>query len=364
MSKEERQNLQKIKEKSISYMNAKYHVKLDIEDYGYITGYSLWSYNTNNIYIKFTNGITAIYYGKSHTFADNGQSLKIITDIQDYVWNPLVDSLGSYIYTSLDHVTFNEYNDEGDYDGSYFTEYYDEDIIHYLRKEPVEVYSDLCVLTTQDQWETKIDDFQNKFYTYFQHHQHDISLTVLSQECYEKFQNGEYRFPGIDMDGCFAEIHLNNEVKRYVQNYIQLAPGIYATAYQTDFILEDGDIKFEKVMNNEEFITMLNDIYEKEKNLENEEDIEKYQWDIQTPIYKPVFSQKLKNDNASKYIVYMLCIPEEIGLSDNNRLYYYPTEANKKYHYCFSIYSDKADAEFHTLKETDYFWIGQQIKIE
>lgn len=349
MSKREEKKLNNAKAQVIEYLNNKYNQEFVLEKLGYIYHTSLFATRTENMYFITTDGLTVIYYANENRFADDGQTELIKSDLKNQ-WKQVLSLLDHYEEDST--VEFNEYYGNGDYIGSYFTNYYDGNIKEYIKNEKITIHQNLFVLTTENQWQKKLDNFCSSFYDVFGHYkEHNIQLVALSDRCYQKYQDGIYRYPGIDMNECFAEYHLSKNTDKVIQNYIDIGQGIYVTSATSNFELQEGDIVLEKVMNKEEFL-------DKMKELSTE-----YQITMQSDVYRVKVSKRVQKLIGSDGLgVYMKCDYKEMNIDQGNKLYYYPNKENKEYNYSFNIYSDHADAEFHNLKETDYFWIGIQEK--
>ncbi len=202
-----------------------------------------------------------------------------------------------------------------------------------------------------------------------------VNLIVLSPECYEKYIAGEYRYPGIDLLDCYAEYQIGSNPRRYIQHYVKLADGIYATAHVSDLILEEGDITLVEAISEDELNQMiyanyeaLPDEAEENKNgsymVEDKAHVNYYTVTAATPIYKVQFSERIKEQFGDELSVYLRFVPEELGLTADNKLYYFPTGGAKTYCNAFCISTNYADAEFNTLRESNYYFGGTQTEVE
>ena len=252
--KNEKLSIEEFKEMAKEYYEKKYNMELQINDIGYISTGGLISNETNDMYIKVSNGSTIIYIEETKKLYDNRQAKEIINNIEETVLKNVFANVSSItnieeiFYNNVKVNEFNIFTKQG-IKGSYFNSYYDGDIEKFLANEEV-VFDDLRLFAICDD-SSKSESIKNKVIDELQksnikYEESKIELRILTKECYEKYLNKEYRLPDIDMMECYAKYILGEKEYSYVQNYIEVVDGVFITSNEKDFWLEGNDIILEK----------------------------------------------------------------------------------------------------------------------
>lgn len=340
--------------KAVEYLKEKYGGLYKVEESHYTT-YDTGMFGadlTSDFYVdvKSKEGeIIRVFceYDKEndrYNLSDNYQAEEITEALNTYFYYPMLAELGDYEGSG---VGYNEAYEDESY-GFFFRAYYDGDIEAFLKEEPVRVRNlsagnffgtDVFVFCKDKQeaedklsvvrkWMKKITG------------DHLYKFTFLTKECLEAYKNEETRYPGIDQEGCYYELeYYDTEPRVYEQHYVELVPGIYATANETDYVLTGDDIILTKTdMTQEE----LNARYTK------------CRYTVYGDIYEVHLSEKAKETVGEEISVYMY--------TDEGTIYYVPHD--KEYDHAFAVASTYAMAEFHTFKEGELIFTGTVTKIE
>jgi hypothetical protein len=195
-------------------------------------------------------------------------------------------------------------------------------------------------MNREDSWENAHKQMQQMLARDFPACEY-LKLTVLSKECYEAWQPGESRYPGIDMLDCYATYELGKNPCCYMQHYVKLTEGVYITSKEKDFILEEGDL------------TLIEADIAKEQ-------INDYNINAATPFYHIRFSNRIKKQIGNELSVYLRFVPEEAEFPENMNFYCYIADEDHNYYYASAISTDYADAGFTILKESYYYFIGSR----
>ncbi len=245
LSDEQKQRLEELRIVVVEYMEQKYGEEYTISKSGYeISTDGLFPYATENVWFTFEDGTTAYYYAYTDSFYDDGQAEEINAAILEDVWEPMIDDLDRTSVTDL-YFTSVEYTKDDS--SSFYHEYYDGGSIKsYLKKEDARVEAKIYCLIhdADDDWESLFDIAEDTIYGYFSGW---ADVTVYA--CKQSYVSSEHQYyGGIQYDDCFAIMYLSQkgDTKLYVQHYIEIADGIYATVkYDDGFELKDGDIVLE-----------------------------------------------------------------------------------------------------------------------
>lgn len=351
MNKEKSEGItvDEFKELAKDYYREKYNEELRIKEVGEIYTDGVVSIKTNNMYIKAEDGTTVIYIEEKNEFYDNKQTEEITNNIEETVLKQVCEKLVNdteaeeVFYESLKLNEFNIFTKQ-DISGSYYNSLFNGDIKEFLENEEV-IFNDLRLFVICND-DDSVEDIKNVIIAELKnvnlkYEESNIEASVLTKECYEKYLNSEFRLPDIDMLGCYAKFRLGKSEYDYLQNYIEVATGIYITSAEKDFLLEEGDIVLEKC--------------ESEK----------------LALYQMKFSDRVKsfieNKTYNELNIYVRYDLEEVQFTkesvtdedlekveiENIKLYYYRKKDESK---CFDLYSEMSDGEYAVLEDGDYMF--------
>ncbi|MBQ3546447.1 MAG: hypothetical protein IJA34_15895 [Lachnospiraceae bacterium] len=355
--KNEKLSIEDFKEMAKEYYENKYNMELQINDIGYISTGGLVSNETNDMYIKVSNGSTIIYIEETKKLYDNRQAKEIINNIEETVLENVFANVSSItnieeiFYNNVKVNEFNIFTKQG-IKGSYFNSYYDGDIEKFLANEEV-VFDDLRLFAICDD-SSKTESIKNKVIDELQksnikYEESNIELRILTRDCYDKYLNKEYRLPDIDMTECYAKYVLGEKEYSYVQKYIEVTDGIFITSNERDFLLETNDIVLEKC--------------ETDK----------------IAMYKVKFSERIKEYINSKTYnelnVYVRYDLEKVDYNKLNekgeeikeenvediKLYYNRKKDENK---ILNLFSEMSDGEYAVLEDGDYIFFEIDKKSE
>lgn len=355
--KNEKLSIEDFKKMAKEYYENKYNMELQINEIGYISTNGLVSNETNDMYIKVSNGSTIIYIEETKKLYDNRQAKEIINNIEETVLDKVFANVSSTIniegifYDNIKINDFNIFTQQG-IKGSYFSSYYDGDMEKFLANEEV-IFDDLRLFVICDD-SSKTESIKNKVIDELQksnikYEESNIELRILTRDCYDKYLNKEYRLPDIDMTECYAKYILGEKEYSYVQKYIEVTEGIFITSNERDFLLETNDIVLEKC--------------ETDK----------------IAMYKVKFSERIKEYINSKTYnelnVYVRYDLEKVDYNKLNekgeeikeedvkdiKLYYNRKKDENK---ILNLFSEMSDGEYAVLEDGDYIFFEIDKKSE
>lgn len=403
----------KITRTGTQWIKEKYKRDFTVDSSSYVeSGYGLFgpSYS-DDIIIHFTDGTDLVYLSATKTFADTYEAETINSDIESTLWPAVMEDMGDYYYYDYDYDTESYYMSPGfnykcdDCEESFYTKRYSGDIFDYAQKEKMLADGSILLISSADEWKTRFDILKERMNTWFTGQETgELKITALNQACYEKVVDGTWKYPDIDLDGCWASMSISGESNTLVQNYIQPLPGVYVTSDEYDILLQEGDVTFEQVRDSSWIEEHTEDVYqqnilqairesEKTKNTitENNNDsksagtsntdssdeetaiskIDHFRAEAQSPVYRMVLSDRLLGlidpDDFSMYIKF---VPKEAGISEDSpyyedcRFYYYPGNITGTSDASYPIYSEYASAGWYSYDSDDLFWWGTQKRLE
>ena len=382
LSREEKKEVNDITDKAKKYMKQKYNKYFNVEKSGkVVSSNTTFVTYADEIYIEFTDGTTALYFPEEQEFYDNYQSKKIAKELTDKIYVPMMKEISTYKFIDNYNIepSFNLYDEQG-LRGNFFHEYYDNDIDKFIKNEKLSLnigYYDndenwhdvnmYIISKDNNEWKTKFEIVDNYINKYLKNQKdYDLNLIAVTPELYEKEIKGKDIVSinganiNIGKEGCFAS---GNMKKLYLQKYVKVSKGIYATVYESNFELQDGDITFKEVMKADELQKIIDNI-SKEKDVTNNYLIKSI-----SPIYELEFSDRIKNTFKSNMTVYFKIDTKELGISDENNLYTYPIlrygKSDSYENYVIVSGTEKSGkSDYINISKNqnkDYYWIGRKV---
>lgn len=332
-------------EDAATYYEEKYGSRLNVKNSGsiYIEGIS--NTETGDLYIETEEGDAIIYIEEKNQIYDDRQAKDIEKKLNDEVWKNIIDMAADTCGMAKDRVimkeaSFNYYGNGKNVEGNFYHELYEEDkgIDEFILRENISITGAELYVKCEKSFDMEkfikslSDEIREQFSGY---DESEIEVCFLSEDCYQRYLEGEYRKPDIDMNDCYARYIIGKKNYSYIQNYIKAANGIYITSAERDFILSEGDIIFEEEKNidENELNKIMKDNYDKYMLSRKEEDISKNddaqeknskenhsysQVILRTPVYQLKYSDRINEYMESKTYkeinVYIKLVPEEIGV--------------------------------------------------
>lgn len=376
LSSEEKAAKAAFRKSAENYYKEKYGNAPDITEYGYDIQISLFPYNTGNLFAQCSDGTVIYYDAQKDVMADNKQS-DAVSGALEIAFQDRIAMLekkmqnGKFIVNDLDFSAC----EASDYEGSsFYTACYNGDTDAFIQEEDIGLSAEIFLICDrEDAWEDTAAALEKIVASDFRGSE-DVQLTVLSSDCYETYLAGDYRYPGTDMLECYAVYQITaQETKRYIQNYIKLADGIYATSDKANVVFEEGDLTLVACdVTEEEINQVLFENYDAlpqnaEENIngvyyvDDKAHVDYWVVTADTPIYRLRFSERIRELGLEEIPVYLRFVPEELGISEEARFYTFINDGDVHYR-CYSVYTGLADAEFEPLNEQDYYFGGTQRK--
>lgn len=365
MTVAEKEALVEFETEAAAYFKNKYGNAPRIESCNYyISNDGIFPVRTQSMYARCHDGTYIFYDAKRDQIVDNRQSEELSAAIEKELKRQMKAVTDIIPGSELIIRNYCSTAYAGEYEGNFYHSYYDGNIEKFLAEEDVQLVANMYLLCKgNDPWQEAQKQCEEILKKDFRT-EHTISLTVATRECYETNQSEEYIYVGIDDIGCFASYHMmgiEQETRAYIQNYIKIAPGLYATANEANFVFEDNDIVaiegiLEDVLN-AKMLDAFNDLKDKTGSMYSE-------IAASTPIYNFVFSERVKKQFPNgKATVYLMMKPEEISASDSDQLLYYQNESGQ---YRVGAYApvNGGNAAWATINENDYYLIGTSYLLD
>lgn len=377
MTEEEQEALLDFEKDALEYYEDKYGTDVTVEKSSYVMteGGLFPPTRTEDMYVVCSDDTTILLDASTDIISDNKESEEIIESLTK-AFTTRLEGLGDAMDEGtfiIEEISFNNY--DGTLDGSFFHTRLKEDIDKFIAREPIALDVEMFLLCNrEDSWENMQKQVLEMLEQDFPLRE-QVELTVLSKSCYQVWKSGNSRYPGIDMLDCYATYELGQNPYSYIQHYVKLTDGVYVTSHEKDFILEEGDLTLTEAITAEELNQLIYEKYDAlpvaaEENKDgsymvpDKDHVNYYHIDAATPIYNIQFSDRIKEQCGEEFSCYLRFVPEEIGLTNSKKFFYYPVDELRDYYYAFAIHTTYADAEFATLNESDYYFIGSQTEQE
>jgi hypothetical protein len=354
LTTEDKRELELFKENAAKYYHAKYGESPQIESYGYyVNSNNLFPHRTDHKYAKCADKTIIFYDAGLNRMVDNKQSNEVSFAIEKELLAQM-DQVTALIPDSrlivLDCCS-SAY--AADYEGNFYHTYYDGNIDAFFESEDVQLTANICLLCNKDDpWADAQRKCENIIRENFCINQ-AVTLTILSEECcYEKF--GAARINDLR---CYAKYIMHaTSTDAYIQNFIKIADGIYATCAEKNFILEDGDIIAVEAMSEEELNAAIFAQYE---NLPDKTGKTYSVASAALPIYRFVFSDRIKDKFSNGNLgVYLMYAPEEVTAAETDQLLEYET---KDAFFRRLTGNDALGAPWVSINEENCYFIGSFV---
>lgn len=357
LSREERARLEEFEQTAAEYYEKKYGTEVSIENYNYYYENSVFSVRTDHMYAECSDGTVVFYDADEDCIVDNKQSEQIDNALAGALRADLDEleeefDCGAFIIEWCRSAQFS-----GDFYDSFYHYYYDGDIEDFIAKEDLELRMDLFLLCENEgAWleaEIALEALlHNRYGT-----ESSCDLVVGDELCYS-----DYDYQQIGYDGCYAKFYIGSErTVSYIQNYIKVADGIYVTAYEANFVLEEGDITLvETDLTGADIDRALLENYSALEE-DDKERLDCYTVWPATPIYQLRFSDRVKEQFPDGLNVFLHYSPGEMDVDSMDVVYVFEPDRTGLCG-CTQI-SDPFDYGEHVsdINEEDYYFVGKQF---
>lgn len=360
-----------------NYYKAKYGEEPNIESCNFYTDFSgPIPTRTKHMYARCHDNTYIFYDADRDLLVDNHQSDKISTAIEVELkrqLNAVADIISGSELIVRDYCS-SAY--AGAYEGNFYHTYYDGDITAFLATEDVQLTANLYLLCDENApWAEAQKKCEEIIRTNFRT-SNIVTLTVLSEECYNT-KRGEYGvYAGIDDLGCYAEYTMTgSNTDSYIQKYIKIADGIYVTCAEKNFVFEDGDVSIVEAISAEDLNAKIysrwNELSEvvpanKGASYVNPDKVhENYSLVSATsPIYQIQFSERVqKRFSDGNVATYLLFVPDEASATEGDAVLVY-RDAENSYRCGTIAAANESSAGWIDLNEKDYYFIGSNHLIK
>lgn len=354
-----------------TYYKDKYGDDPRIESCGYyIDGSGLFPQRTERMYARCASGDFIFYDAARNQIVDNHQSDEISAAIEAE-FAKQIESVEAFIKGS--EIVIRDFGSTayaGSYEGNFYHSYYDGDITTFLEAEDVQLTANLYLLCDEnDQWREAQKKCEEIIRTNFRTEQ-DVTLTVLSRECFDEKQGEHGIYAGLDDLGCYAKFHMTGTTTdSYIQNYIKVADGIYVTCCEANFAFEAGDVTAVSSISEDELNAKIYARYDQLPDVAEENaggsyvvhDKTRETYSVATatsPIYQLQFSERVKESFPDGEVtVYLLFVAEEVGAAEGEKVLRY-ADVEKSYRCGAFVQANGGEAGWGTINENDYYFIG------
>ena len=373
LTAEEQLELDNFEAAATKYYQDKYGEEPQIESYGYyVMSDGLFPSRTKHKSARCADNTIIFYDADRDQMVDNFQSNEISTAIEKTLVSQMEQVTALIPGSTLNIRNYDSSAYAADYEGNFYHTYYDGNIYSFLEAEDVRLYADLYLLCNKDDpWkeaQLKCEEIIRKYF------RNDIAvtLTVLTPDCFEVSQDDGYIRTNIGQQGCFAEYSMYGETtKSYIQSFIKIVDGIYATCAEPGFQFIEGDIVAVEAISEDEMNEKIFARYDKLPDHAPENSNGTFQRDDKahisygiasssTPIYNFVFSQRIKEAFPDgELAVYLWYIPEEVHAEEGDRMMCYKDD-DHSYRCRVCVPSNSKDAKRETINEHNYYFIGSE----
>lgn len=334
------------------YYNDKYGVNEKVEeanlcenDSGFV-GYV----PNGDYYYEMSDGSHVMYLSESDSYVDNRQYEEIEKAIADEVWIPATEKLEAD--SQAQEIQWNGVrfgcHECDSYEGKGFATLYKGNIDKFIKKErPVMTLDSGKMVTSTESDADLLDEFckwAGETFTPYP----AFDVVCVSPDCQEEY-------PSFEKEGCYCEFMLNSSGSHvYKAVYISLGDGIEVTSGLKDFQLQEGDVTLVPV-DTSEIQSRIDDAYNDtgdDQNLVSRDTL------LEGQAYKIKISQRVKDAAKDDYVSCYFRVSEDV-LAQDNVLYYYPTQKNKKFSIMYGICNSTEPVGYHGISENDYYFLGK-----
>lgn len=398
---EQRRALKRQEPKAVAWYKEKYGLSsAKIERAGYLS-YGEWFglATTENMYFQMKDGYTVVYLAEEERFGDDRQAGEIEKKLYENVLNPLLEETKERLHAEaagcVDELIFNVW-DGNTKAWQVYTSYFEGDIEDYMEEETIYIgrpggVGFYVVGGPEGNYRQELkklgESLQEQFTMSSQ-----VTLSGISQEYYNSWKAGDRSYFSFVDDGCYLQYKINGTIACYEANYIKLMPGVYATAAEPDFMLEEGDIVCREAMTEEELQSLIDENYNKLPDYAEENNDRGYNTrdkaheskkviDAWSAIVRLEFSDRVKQAfRQGKIRCNVRLVIEEIEkpgganeaaspVTDSavqakpdeedwaGAFYYYP--GDKEEYFCYTICSEEDVERGITLTEENYYFLGR-----
>ena len=320
--------LDKMTKQAKNYYEDKYHKEAVVTENGYLRVQGMSEEELSDIYVVLEGGTTVIYREDKKQFLDDEQAGVIEDKINENVLkNLLHEAVKESGFMAQDIIVergeTNLFGVGTNIAGHFFHDYYEGEVMEYLKNEPVtltgvQVYilceknaeRELMIACLQDKMREAFLGFTDS----------EIEICFLSENCYQQYLDQQYRKPDVGMEECYASYVMGKQEKTYIQHYIKVADGIYVTSAESNLILEEKDIVLEKEneVSDKQINELLLNNHQKKYREKGKAAVAYSQMIVRTPVYRIRYSERIESYLQQKtyheIAVYIKFVPEEAGI--------------------------------------------------
>lgn len=355
LTAEEKRELNVFEEAATKYYQDKYGESPQIESCGfYVNCDSLFPSSTEHMYARCSDGTIIFYDANLDQIVDNKQSNEISIAVEEELMTQMDQATALIPGSRLIILDYCSSAYAADYEGNFYHTYYDGDIHAFLAAEDVQLTANMYLLCDKDDpWESAQKKCEEIIRENFRT-SNRVTLTILSEDrYYEKFD-----MVRISDLGCYAQYSMTaTSTDAYIQSFIKIVDGIYATSAERNFVLEDGDITAVEAISVEDLNAA---IYERYEELSDKTG-ETYSVALAaSPIYRFVFSDRIKDKfSDGDLAVYLMVAPEEVNAVEGDQILEYENE--EIFFRCLTAVDDQ-EAAWANINEENCYFIGSFVK--
>ena len=347
-----------------------YKNKYDLKDVSVVRSwkagnYGLFGYiGVKDRAYEMSDGNTVYWADSTQKLADSRQAKEIAEAFAKEIMDPLLEQLS--FPKKVSSYSLNRTGYES-YDECVFTAYFDGDIRSFLKKEQPAVRDLDIVLETEDQ--NKAEQEITALYDALKGNVTGWGTAYILKDGLNEITDDVQYVDDYELNvTARADLRFEETLRWYRQKYIEVFDGIYMASRKTDFVLEDGDLRFEQAGTCADLQKMLDDSYYampvdaeenkkggylvKDQRHENRVILD----DPSAPLYRLSMSERVRNELDSRNSLSVMIM--DTRTEGEPLMIYYGTKSTASFDVYRVIRAPGTRGKGESVSPDQYFYFG------
>ncbi|MCR4949989.1 MAG: hypothetical protein K6A40_01560 [Solobacterium sp.] len=362
----DRKHYEEAEQNALKYYKNKY----DLKDVSVVRSwkagnYGLFGYiGVKDRAYEMSDGNTVYWADSTQKVADSRQAREIAEAFAKEIMDPLLDQFS--FPKKVSSYSLNRTGYES-YDECVFTAYFDGDIRSFLKKEQPAVRDLDIVLETEDQ--NKAEQEITALYDALKGNITGWGTAYILKDGLNEITDDVQYVDDCELNvTARADLRFEETLRWYRQKYIEVFDGIYMTSRKTDFVLEDGDLRFEQAGTCADLQKMLDDSYYampvdaeenkkggylvKDQRHENRVVLD----DPSAPLYRLSMSERVRNELDSRNSLSVMIM--DTRTEGEPLMIYYGTKSTASFDVYRVIRAPGTRGKGESVSPDQYFYFG------
>ena len=362
----DRKHYEEAEQNALKYYKNKY----DLKDVSVVRSwkagnYGLFGYiGVKDRAYEMSDGNTVYWADSTQKLADSRQAKEIAEAFAKEIMDPLLEQLS--FPKKVSSYSLNRTGYES-YDECVFTAYFDGDIRSFLKKEQPAVRDLDIVLETEDQ--NKAEQEITALYDALKGNVTGWGTAYILKDGLNEITDDVQYVDDCELNvTARADLRFEETLRWYRQKYIEVFDGIYMTSRKTDFVLEDGDLRFEQAGTCADLQKMLDDSYYampvdaeenkkggylvKDQRHENRVILD----DPSAPLYRLSMSERVRNELDSRNSLSVMIM--DTRTEGEPLMIYYGTKSTASFDVYRVIRAPGTRGKGESVSPDQYFYFG------